>query len=108
MVFSFFFFYLYGVPRDLHCLTHSFPTRRSSDLAEVVERWQRMCLSVGHLLQLGLHLPDKAVAHLAQPLVGSQLGPVRLRHLEDRGHAEGAALEVQRGDRKSTRLNSSH
>src|SRR3546814_7798907 len=87
--------------------------------AEVVERWQRMCLAVGGLLQLGLHLPDKAVAHLAQPLVGSQLGPVRLRHLEDRGHAEGAALGVQRGalvasfvaadpDRKSTRLNSSH
>src|SRR3546814_17103578 len=70
--------------------------------AEVVERWQRMCLAVGGLLQLGLHLPDKAVAHLAQPLVGSQLGPVRLRHLEDRGHAEGAALGVQRGalDRK--------
>src|SRR3546814_11798018 len=65
--------------------------------AEVVERWQRMCLAVGGLLQLGLHLPDKAVAHLAQPLVGSQLGPVRLRHLEDRGHAEGAALGVQRG-----------
>src|SRR3546814_11149186 len=59
--------------------------------AEVVERWQRMCLAVGGLLQLGLHLPDKAVAHLAQPLVGSQLGPVRLRHLEDRGHAAGAA-----------------
>src|SRR3546814_19488899 len=28
----FFFFYLYGAHRDLHVLTHSFPTRRSSDL----------------------------------------------------------------------------
>src|SRR3546814_11741168 len=65
--------------------------------AEVVERWQRMCLAVGGLLQLGLHLPDKAVAHLAQPLVGSQLGPVRLRHPAARGHAEGAALGVQHG-----------
>src|SRR3546814_10509365 len=27
-----FFFSLYGDPRDLHLLTHSFPTRRSSDL----------------------------------------------------------------------------
>src|SRR3546814_10380079 len=27
-----FFFELYGVHRDLHVLTHSFPTRRSSDL----------------------------------------------------------------------------
>src|SRR3546814_1262215 len=26
-----FFFYVYGDPRDLHVLTHSFPTRRSSD-----------------------------------------------------------------------------
>src|SRR3546814_12709997 len=28
----YFFFYLYGAHRDLHVLTHSFPTRRSSDL----------------------------------------------------------------------------
>src|SRR3546814_17848021 len=27
-----FFFYLYGDHRDLHVLTHSFPTRRSSEL----------------------------------------------------------------------------
>src|SRR3546814_12986763 len=27
------FFYCYGVHRDLHVLTHSFPTRRSSDLS---------------------------------------------------------------------------
>src|SRR3546814_15599341 len=27
-----FFFYCSGDHRDLHCLTHSFPTRRSSDL----------------------------------------------------------------------------
>src|SRR3546814_14333007 len=30
-----FFFYCYGDHRDLHGLTHSFPTRRSSDL-----QWQ--------------------------------------------------------------------
>src|SRR3546814_18858104 len=30
-----FFFKLYGDPRDLHVLTHSFPTRRSSDLYQL-------------------------------------------------------------------------
>src|SRR3546814_4434887 len=35
-----FFFYWYGDHRDLHVLTHSFPTRRSSDLGvlDVAER----------------------------------------------------------------------
>src|SRR3546814_21112631 len=31
-----FFFYRYGDHRDLHVLTHSFPTRRSSDLRAIV------------------------------------------------------------------------
>src|SRR3546814_2444963 len=31
-----FFFELYGDHRDLHVLTHSFPTRRSSDLPSMV------------------------------------------------------------------------
>src|SRR3546814_18859358 len=31
---SLFFFYLYGYHRDLHLLTPSFPTRRSSDLPQ--------------------------------------------------------------------------
>src|SRR3546814_20620240 len=34
MLLWFFFFYVYGDHRDLHGLTHSFPTRRSSDLVE--------------------------------------------------------------------------
>src|SRR3546814_13414720 len=32
MLILFFFFYCHGDHRDLHVLTHSFPTRRSSDL----------------------------------------------------------------------------
>src|SRR3546814_9429265 len=32
-VFVYFFFECYGDHRDLHVLTHSFPTRRSSDLS---------------------------------------------------------------------------
>src|SRR3546814_19264584 len=33
-IFCVFFFEWYGVHLDLHVLTHSFPTRRSADLAE--------------------------------------------------------------------------
>src|SRR3546814_19131193 len=40
-LFSFFFFYLSGDHRDLHVLTHSFPTRRSSDLSRP---WGRMTM----------------------------------------------------------------
>src|SRR3546814_5627378 len=32
------FFYCYGDHRDLHVLTHSFPTRRSSDLCNVAKK----------------------------------------------------------------------
>src|SRR3546814_18592929 len=35
MLCFFFFFYEYCHPRDLHVLTHSFPTLRSSDLGDV-------------------------------------------------------------------------
>src|SRR3546814_18504235 len=38
-VFFFFFFYCYGDHRDLHVLTHSFPTRRSSDF--LARYWSR-------------------------------------------------------------------
>src|SRR3546814_18854237 len=37
-IFMVFFFYGYGDHLDLHVLTHSFPTRRSSDLAERCHR----------------------------------------------------------------------
>src|SRR3546814_11840044 len=35
-IFFFFFFYGYGDHRVLHVLTHAFPTRRSSDLQELL------------------------------------------------------------------------
>src|SRR5436305_4331554 len=73
----FFFFYSRGDHRDLH----SFPTRRSSDLAD--ER-------------LGGRRQDAAVRRLRE-------GPVR------RGDDVAADLHLGRQrDRKSTRLNSSH
>src|SRR3546814_15734512 len=38
------FFYVYGDDRDLHLLTHSFPTRRSSDLRDVGARPKRQMM----------------------------------------------------------------
>src|SRR3546814_12782299 len=88
----FFFFESYGDHRDLHVLTHSFPTRRSSDLhanfsdteiGDVV----LMCgtwLGVGHGL--------KALG------IGSVFAVP----------ASEVTLRRLRKDRKSTRLNSSH
>src|SRR3546814_3770242 len=35
-----FFFYLYGDHLDLHVLTHSFPTRRSSDLLGICNNYR--------------------------------------------------------------------
>src|SRR5204862_6797736 len=81
---SVFLFLCYGYRRDLH----SFPTRRSSDLA-VADR------VVVRLRQPGGRVPD----HRAPD-------PVLLRAvLGRRGDPRPAVL---RGDRKSTRLNSSH
>src|SRR3546814_18545428 len=42
----FFFFSLYGVHRYLHVLTHSFPTRRSSDLSVSPDcpKWRKIRL----------------------------------------------------------------
>src|SRR5690242_20781421 len=68
-----FFFYCYGDHPDLH----SFPTRRSSDLALLKTR--------GH----------------------ATLGEIAA-HLEISKQAALRHLEVLEGDRKSTRLNSSH
>src|SRR5437660_12100150 len=62
----FFFFYCYGAPRDLH----SFPTRRSSDLA--------------------LHYRQITRPVIRNPPIGDR------------------AAGIDRLDRKSTRLNSSH
>src|SRR3546814_14369158 len=36
MSYDILFFYLYGDPQDLHVLTHSFPTRRSSYLVGII------------------------------------------------------------------------
>src|SRR3546814_18130324 len=81
-----FFFYGYGDHRDLHVLTHSFPTRRSSDL------------------------PGRTVQILIIRQRGHRVG----RGNDGRtGGTARKAADLQKIlpraiDRKSTRLNSSH
>src|SRR3546814_16964997 len=101
LAYDVFFFEVYGDHRDLHVLTHSFPTRRSSDLlrrnplpefarrhaggtAERVAetRWRRKAERIRHRLD----------ALVAQQHVLGVIDP-RVRNV---------------ADRKSTRLNSSH
>src|SRR3546814_4234539 len=44
MLWFYFFFECYADHRDLHCLTHSFPTRRSADLRYILQREVRVAL----------------------------------------------------------------
>src|SRR3546814_15520759 len=57
IIFYLFFFELYGNHRDLHGLTHSFPTRRSSDLGPTASK-------IG-----------ATAARNASPGVGARIGP---------------------------------
>src|SRR3546814_20299405 len=90
-----FVFYGYGDHRDLHVLTHSFPTRRSSDLDERLARPLLAALAARGDLVVGENQPYSARNGHGYSL--DQHGAARgLPHVE---------LEI---DRKSTRLNSSH
>src|SRR3546814_18214616 len=82
-----FFFSCYGDHRNLHVLTPSFPNRRSSDLA----RGHEACSALSRAVR-GL-LPDSAARGDAKRGAGLRWS---------------AATGAARGDRKSTRLNSSH
>src|SRR5690606_41412517 len=85
----------------LHSYLHSFPTRRSSDLL-------RRAVRV---------LPQQGQAHIAQLRVVTGIDPQRdslgvvARNVDPqlaRRHAAAFHAELAVGDRKSTRLNSSH
>src|SRR5205807_6992240 len=86
----------YDVTRELH----SFPTRRSSDLQRVVRAAEYQRVDVA-LDQRGKVFPGDAL-HLGAGRLSAldQLDETRTRLLEQ--------LDVLAGDRKSTRLNSSH
>src|SRR3546814_18919583 len=97
-----FFFYRHGDHRYLHVLTHSFPTRRPSDLMTPALPGQVDCTAAAKInLYLrvvgrradGYHLLDSLFAFTG---LGDRLS-IR----------PGNALTLV-ADRKSTRLNSSH
>src|SRR3546814_17324941 len=103
-MYLYFFFEWYGDHRDLHVLTHSFPTRRSSDL---------------FLGRVDDALGDDIAFHDAAKDVDEDTLDRRVLQddLERRDDLflVGAAADVQEigregavQDRKSTRLNSSH
>src|SRR5690349_23900253 len=79
-----FFFYCYGAHRDLH----SFPTRRSSDLARVLPT---------HWLSPRERRYDRHAG-------GTEPDSRRVQHRRGQAGADRGSVE----DRKSTRLNSSH
>src|SRR3546814_12084913 len=90
-----FFFVCYGDHRDLHVLTHSFPTRRSSDLCD-----QPKLMGSGmNITVLFIH--------------GEWLSAAAWDNFSSRYRACGYTCiappwPLSEGDRKSTRLNSSH
>src|SRR5699024_12137701 len=89
----FFFFSSLGVPRDLH----SFPTRRSSDL---LVGQIGLCGSAG----LVDDFPQLSAAEGLRQAQGKGDDVLHGLDTQVRGHPEGPHV----GDRKSTRLNSSH
>src|SRR3546814_12228278 len=95
-----FFFQLYGYTRVLHVLTHSFPTRRSSDLAQE-----------GGGIQARLDLGDREIAEvgfLAVEDIGVvSIGADRIDFPRRQQAREIYAVRAD-ADRKSTRLHSSH
>src|SRR3546814_12924668 len=115
-----FFFESYGHHRDRHVMTHSFPTRRSSDLAQragiVVKAratFEPDRLGNGDLDMLDpARVPDRLEQRVAEAQREDVLYRLLAQIMVD---AEGAVLGEDLGDgivdladRKSTRLNSSH
>src|SRR3546814_6158817 len=61
----FFFFYIFCTHRDLHVLTHSFPTRRSSDLFRQQKRQLRKMIqpAIDNIQDGALSLSDLTLDH---------------------------------------------
>src|SRR3546814_4622377 len=131
------FFESYGTPRDLHVLTPPFPTRRSSDLPDLVFLDIQMPGFDGFSVVQGMMeieqplfifvtaysdhairaFEAQAVDYLMKPVdedrLADALDRVRHRRTEQRNVPEVERLrevlaEVAPEDRKRTRLNSRH
>src|SRR3546814_15575905 len=113
LVFMCLFLSWYCAHRDLHVLTHSFPTRRSSDLMAQTRRRRAGVGTIG----------TRPAIKGAQPFDAAGLGfiflpvPATLSFLPGNStasrHARSGSKPLTLGqlaatDRKSTRLNSSH
>src|SRR3546814_11722330 len=108
----FFFFYWYGDHRDLHGLTHSFPTRRSSDLAarsSCGEAGGRREMSGMRIVILGLSLSSSwgnghattwraLIRGLAREAIGRSGGGQGVEgHRQSQGEAAAAEKTAGRG-----------
>src|SRR3546814_13707383 len=103
-------FSCYGDHRDLHVLTHSFPTRRSSDLprdAEGLRRLKAMGFSDKRLAYLALQSANLQPGTRTATARGSGLIHEAVKAMTG-GVTEAEVRALRHKDRKSTRLNSSH
>src|SRR5207249_7892891 len=92
-------------------VTHSFPTRRSSDLSVLTEDGRKEI--VDYVLGLGFdpdsHLKIKRVSSFTDPSIFGTTQVIAGPRAEDPGWRGKIAMGVYEDkDRKSTRLNSSH
>src|SRR3546814_16870220 len=98
------FFYANGYPLDLHVLTHSFPTRRSSDLSRRRVNTVRSTRAEAFLVG-GVRTPMGRYGGVLASIRPDDLAALVMAELVVRTGIDPAALDQ---DRKSTRLNSSH
>src|SRR3546814_20630811 len=113
-----FFFKGYVAHRDLHVLTHSSPTRRSSDLlekAQLDERRRQRLAGPGAISQQEMSDAQTAtrVAQAAVSQARSRIAAAEAARTAAGGarRANQALFDdatIETKDRKSTRLNSSH
>src|SRR3546814_12061224 len=95
LILFYLFFKCSGVHRDLHVLTLSFPTRRSSDLTHIVP------------LMVGDPVKAKKISDVLLAEYGVYVQPISYPTVP-RGTERLRFTPGPTQDRKSTRLNSSH
>src|SRR5690606_42070252 len=86
-----------------HLYHHSLPTRRSSDLAPSAHRPAQRVSTISGADQGDVHKLQGVQRQVHLPLRVPQMEPPHLQFA-----AKDLAAQHGRGDRKSTRLNSSH